>query len=243
MSTSRSQVRYGQRTSLGIAVVAAAALLSACGPDISVRTAASPEVNSLAGRQTFRIVETSAASHQNGNGDGNGNGNANAHIEKYGVYDPMVSNTITRDAIRDEIRAAFEARGYRYSPDHADFDITFTATVAPILDVYSYDFGGSGYGYGYGYYGSHAYNGWPGAYGYGYCCGDGYGYATASYERSTVIIDAIDPATQKLLWRGQGTSGPYSESKKFMKTLRVAVHKVAKKFPTVGSAPMVAVRP
>ncbi|HMC54343.1 MAG TPA: DUF4136 domain-containing protein [Gemmatimonadaceae bacterium] len=240
MSTSRSRIRYGQRASLGLAV-AAAALLSACGPDITVRTAASPEANSLAGRQTFRIVETSAVSHQNGT-DGNGDGNGNSHVEKYGVYDPMVSNSITRDAMRDEIRAAFEARGYRYSPDHADFDITFTATVAPILDVYSYDFGGYGAGYGYGYYGSHAYDGWPGAYGYGYCCGDGYGHSTASYERSTVIIDAIDPATQKLLWRGQGTSGPYSESKKYMKTLRVAVHKVANKFPTVGTTPMVAVR-
>ena len=233
MSTIRSRIRYGRRTRAGLAAVAS--LLCACGPDISVRTAASPEVNALAGRHTFSIVEASATAH---NGDGNGN----ARVDKYGVYDPMISNSITTDAMRDEIRAAFEARGYRYSPDHADFEITFTATVAPILDVYSYDFGGYGpYGYGYGYYGNH-YRTW-GYGGYGYCCGDGYGYASASYERSTVIIDAVDPATKKLLWRGQGTSGPYSESKKFMKTLRLAVNKVARKFPPAGTAPMVAARP
>jgi hypothetical protein len=238
MSTTRSLYRYRQRTSLRLATAAAAAVLCACGPDIAVRTAASPEANALAGRHTFRVVETSATTQHDG--DGNGDGNGNSHVQNYGVYDPMVSNSITKDAVRDEIIAAFEARGYRYAPDHADFEITFTATVAPILDVYSYDFGGYGaYGYGYGYYGNY-YSNW----GYGaHCCGDGFGYASASYERSTVVIDAVDPTTKKLLWRGQGTSGPYSQSKKFMKTLRHAVNKVAHKFPPAGTMPMVASTP
>jgi hypothetical protein len=164
--------------------------------------------------RTFRVVE---ASHQT---DGDG----------YGIHDPMVANSITSQALHDRIVAEFEAKGYRYSPESADFDVQYRATVAPVLDVRSY--GLSGYGYGsYGY----RYNGY---YDWGYCCGyDPFGYAEASYDRETVIIDAVEPKSGKLLWRGQGTSDGYDNPKKYMKTLAHAVHAVTKKFPVAGWSP------
>lgn len=200
--------------------------LAACGAGVEVRTAAAPEATMLGHRQTFRVVEagSDSAGHLNGNGDG------------YGIVDPMVHNSITSKVVHDEIKTAFEALGYRYSPEHADFDVAFKATTAPIMDIRSYgssDYGPRWYGYGYpGYW--HGYNGWG-------CCGD-MAHAVASYDRRTVIIDAVDP-NGKLLWRGQGTSDWYTEPKHFMKDLRHAVKAVTKKFPrSNGSSPMIARR-
>ncbi|HEU4993458.1 MAG TPA: DUF4136 domain-containing protein, partial [Gemmatimonadaceae bacterium] len=143
MSTRNSLQRRGQwgGARLGLAAVSLLAGLGACGPDIQVRTAVSPEANTLAGRRTFRIIEATKPA------DGDG-------IDGFGIKDPMVDNSITDQKILYTIKAAFEARGYRYSPDNADFDITYYATIAPILDIRTYN---SGYGYGYGYYGGAGY--------------------------------------------------------------------------------------
>lgn len=219
----------GQRRGLGLAALLVATLAGACGPDIQVRTAASPEAFTLAGRRTFsvseasksEIIETSANGHANGNGNGNANGNGNGNAVSYGISDPMIDNSITERAVHDQIKAAFEARGYRYTTKNPEFEIRYKATLAPILDVRTYNTAAYG---GYGYYG----------YGYdGYCCGagTGAGYAVATYDRGTVIIDAVDPKSDKLLWRGQGTAGAYSDPKSYLKELRHAVRAVAKKFP------------
>ncbi len=198
MSTRLSHQRRGQRARIGLAAISVLVGLGACGPDIQVRTAVSPEANTLAGRRTFRVVEATKATDRDG-------------IDGFGIKDPMVDNSITDQKILYTIKSAFEARGYRYSPDNADFEISYYATIAPILDIRSYN---DGYGYGYGYYGN-----------------GGYGYAVATYDRETVVIDAVNPADKKLLWRGQGTSDYYSDPKKYMSELRNAVKAIAKKFP------------
>jgi uncharacterized protein DUF4136 len=217
-----SYPRRHQRARLRLAALSVAAVLGACGPDIQVRTAVSPEANLLSGRRTFRIVE--AGQYKEAIAD-NGNGTADDAATGYGIPDPMVDNSITAKAIHDQIKVAFEERGYRYSPDKADFEIRFNATIAPILDVRTYNAGAYG-AYGYrGYYG----------YGYGYdgfcCANDGFGYAVGTFDRNSVIIDAVDPRSKKLLWRGQGTSGTYTDPKRYMKELRHAVRAVVKKFP------------
>ena len=216
------------------------ATLGACGASVDVRTAVAPEASTLAGRRTFRVVESGSKSETGGkthNGNGNGNGHAEASeivAADYGIRDPMVENSITSGVVFDHIRAAFEAKGDRYAPEHADFDIVYKATVAPVLDVRSYNYAGFG-----GYWGPYWYNGYyP-----GYCCGfDSYGHAVGSYDRGTVIIDAIDPGSKKLLWRGQGTSDSY-ESGRFMKSLTKSVKAIAKKFPAAQPQPTVALVP
>lgn len=198
MSTRISHPRRGRRARFGLAALTLAAAVAACGPDIQVRTAVSPEANTLAGRRTFRILEATKPA------DGDG-------VDGFGIKDPMVDNSITDQKILYQIKSAFEAKGYRYDPEHADFDIMFYATIAPILDIRSYN---NGYGYGYGYYGS-----------------PGYSYAVATYDRETVVIDAVNPADKKLLWRGQGTSDYYTDPKRYMSELRSSVKAIAKKFP------------
>jgi hypothetical protein len=207
-----------------IASLTAAAALAACGPSVEVRTAVAPEASTLAGRRTFRIIEADRQSNGNGNGKANG----------YGIHDPMVENPITSGVVHDHIKAAFEALGYRNTSENADFDIAYRATVAPILDIRTRNYGG------HGYYGAHGwYDGYP-----GYCCGyDGFGYAVARYDRNTVIIDAIDPASGQLLWRAQGTADAYDNPKRFLKSLGRAVKAIARKFPASAVARPVAVVP
>lgn len=226
-------------------MLAAATAAAACGPSIDVSTAVAPEAASLGVRRTFTIVETPATLPvvaDNGNGNGNGHANGNGHVRDtesdmtgYGVKDPMIDNSITSKAVAELIRAELEARGFHYVTENPDFVIRFNATIAPILEIRSYDTGGY---YGHSYYGYHGYG-----YGYGWdggCCG-GYSHSTASYDRKTVIIDAVDPATDKLLWRGQGTSDSYYSARKFMKDFRAAVHEIVEEFP-VQRAPMLVTR-
>lgn len=199
------------------------AALAACGHRVDVNTVAAPEAVTLSRYRTFTIVESGneRASFFNNTGTDN----AQNATDGYGINDPMIHNSITSQAVHDEIKAAFEERGYRYSPDKADFVVAYEATIAPIMDIRSY---GGDYGYyGMGYFRSSGY------YGYGYdgfgCCG-GWNDAVATYDRSTVIIDAVGP-DGKLLWRGQGTADGYTASRRYRKDLRHAVKAIAKKFP------------
>src|SRR5688572_12226023 len=162
------------------------AALAACGHRVDVNTVAAPEAITLSRYRTFTIVESGSerASFFNNTGTDN----VERATDGYGIKDPMIHNSITSQAVHDEIRAAFEERGYRYSPNNADFVVAYEATIAPIMDIRSY--GGV-----YGYYGM-GYFRRSGNYGYGYygfwlcrCWND----AVATYDRSTVIIDAVGP--------------------------------------------------
>ena len=211
MTPRLSYRKRGHRTGLGFAAVIAATLASACGNYVDVRTAVAPEAVMLGTRQTFAVVE------------------ARADSSISALNDPMIENSITSQAIHDQVKAAFEARGYRYTTKNPDFLVTYQATIAPIMDIYSTNTYGHGYSGYRGWYGYSGYNDpyWTDPY--------GYGHAVGTFERSRVIIDAFDPGTGKLLWRGEGTSGEYSDSKRYVKELRHAVNAVAKKFPPVGS--------
>jgi hypothetical protein len=207
-----SHPQPGRRYRKRFAYAAVLAAAVACGPSVEVRTAVSPEAAVLSTRRTFAVVE--AKSEEDGNG--------------FGINDPMIDNQITSRAMHDQIVTTFEAKGYRYTTKNPDFVIRYQASLAPILDIWTNGTMGSGY---YGFRGRYGYD----AYGYAdpYWAGDfGYGHAVASYDRSQVIIDAVDPGSGKLLWRGEGTSDRYAEPKKYMKEIRRAVNAVAKKFPS-----------
>lgn len=223
MSGRREHERRKRRSWVAAAAFTMAAVAACGGAGVQVRTVAAPEAALLGGRTTFRVVEAGRDSvgHLNG-GD-------------YGVKDPMIHNSITSKLVHDEIKAAFEALGYRHSPERADFEVAFTATIAPIMDFRSY---GHGYGFGYGYYAYSGYDAYPRSYDGWRCCGET--HAVGTYDRSTVIIDAVDPGG-KLLWRGQGTSDWYRDPTQFMKDLRRAVKAVTKTFPRFNGAMTLAV--
>jgi hypothetical protein len=172
-----------------IAVVAALALV-ACSHNIEVRTIAAPDAT-FTGRSTFTILPTPSPR----------GGVALA------ASDPMLVNSITYEAIRDELRRAFEARGYTYSPANPDLAVAYYASAAPVMDIRTFD-------YGYDWLG------FPRQY-----------VDVVQYTQGTVIVDVIDPRTRKLLWRGSAVAAVDSDPNKFARDLRKAVDKIVAKFP------------
>ena len=163
---------------------------TACSHNVEVRTIAAPDAT-FTGRSTFLILPTPAA--RGGS--------------PLAANDPMLVNSITYEAIRDEIRRAFEAKGYAYSPANADLAVAYYASAAPVLDVRTFDYG-------------YDWRGFPRQY-----------VDVVQYTQGTVIIDVIDPATHKLLWRGQGVAAVDTDPNKFAKELRKAVDAIVARFP------------
>src|ERR1700716_3024282 len=93
----------------------AALALGACSHNIEVRTIAAPDAI-LAGRSTFLILPTPPP--RGGS--------------PLAANDPMRVNPIAYDAIRDEIRRAFDAKGYVYSPGSADLAVAYYASASPV---------------------------------------------------------------------------------------------------------------
>jgi hypothetical protein len=121
--------------------------------------------------------------------------------------DPMLVNSITYQALRDAVRQEFEARGYRYSPDRADLDVAYYASAQPRMDIRTFNYG-------------YDWRGFPIA-----------ATEVYTYEEGTVIVDVIDPATRRLMWRGQARAAVSTNPDDFIKELRKAVHEILEKFP------------
>jgi hypothetical protein len=189
MSRNPTRRHVRPRFSLGLSIVLALSV-TACGHNIEVRTIAAPDAT-FSGRSTFFIMPTPTP----------GGGAPLA------ANDPMLENSITYQAIRDEIRKAFEARGYVYAPGRADLAIAYYATAAPVLDVRTFDYG-------------YDWRGFPRQY-----------VDVVQYTQGTVIIDVIDPATRKLLWRGEGSAPVSTDPNKYIGELRKAVDAIVAKFP------------
>jgi hypothetical protein len=171
------------------ACIGAALLSSACRHNIEVRTVASPGV-SFAGRTTFRIL---SPRYQG--------------TTPLAANDPMVENSITYQALRDEIRRAFEAKGYRYSPQRASLDVAYYATTQPVVDFRTWNYG-------------YTWSGIPLT-----------STEVVQYEQGSVIVDVIDPTTHQLLWRGQAAAPVNRDPNEYIETLRKAVRAVVDRFP------------
>ena len=188
---SRNSARRYRQMQFGCLVSVAVALgATACSHNIEVRTIAAADAT-FAGRSTFLILPVPPP--RGGS--------------RLAANDPMLVNSITYDAIRDEIRRAFEARGYVYSPANADLAVAYYASAAPAMDIRTFDYG-------------YDWRGFPRQY-----------VDVVQYTQGTVIIDVIDPATHKLLWRGQGVAAVDTDPNKFARELRKAVDAIVAKFP------------
>jgi hypothetical protein len=189
MRSSTWRIPFPYRSITLGAWLGAALISSACHHNIDVKTVSAPGV-SFAGRTTFRILTPRYSG-----------------TSPLAANDPMVENSITYQALRDEVRRAFEAKGYRYSPQGASLDVAYYATTRPVVDFRTWDYG-------------YTWRGVP---------------LTATevvqYEQGSVVIDVIDPATHQLLWRGQAAAPVDSDPNKYIGTLRKAVDAVVDKFP------------
>ncbi len=155
----------------------------------------------FAGRRTFRIVDPPAV---------------RPPVDALPAWSekPMLNNSIINQHLREDIRRAFEARGYVMTTQKADFNIAYYANARERID-----FDNVGY---YSYYGR--------------CC-DVY-----EYTEGTVIIDVVDPATKRLIWRGSGVAEVSDNPRKYLRKLEKAVNEIVRRYPAVGVPAVVASR-
>jgi hypothetical protein len=178
----------------GLTIVALAVGSVACGSGVSVRTQAAPGFTT-AGRSTFRILPVPART------DG----------ATLGSNDPMLENSITNRALRQDVRQAMESRGYRPADGTpADIDVALYAAANQALDIHTYDYG-------------YTWRGWPREY-----------TEVTPYERGTVIVDLVDPSTHRLLWRGQGVAQVSDNPNTYVNELGKVVRSIAKKIPAAN---------
>ncbi len=143
-------------------------------------------------RGTFRIVERSARVDS---------------IRPIRTSNVMLNNSIIDQMLRDDIRRAFEARGYTMTNVDPDFEVAYYARAIERIEVSNVD---RGY---YNYYGYRDYR-------------DVY-----EFTEGTVVIDVVNPDTRELLWRGSGVATVSDNPKKYASQLNEAVGKIVGRFP------------
>jgi hypothetical protein len=190
-------------------LTAALALASgACSSGIRVRTTTAPDAE-LAGLHTFRVLDAPTR---------------RADAPRLPHDDPMLDNSITNQALRQDLVQGLQGKGYTLDTDNPDFVVAYYAGTKEKMDTtywnpdpywrYRY----RGYRYGWA---------WP-----------WFGYAAPhpvmhvqEYTEGSVIVDVVDPKTKELLWRGQGVAPVSDDPKTYAKELGQTVNAILKKFP------------
>jgi hypothetical protein len=153
-----------------------------------------------------------------------------APFEKYKTYTlaPAAAgqtlSPASESALRNAIRTQLAARGVAESTaGKADLAIVRHVFTEDKVSVQQY----TDWGYGHGYRA-----GWPYGYGsYGMWAGAPVTYTDVNqYTQGTLILDAVDTRTKKLVFRGTGTAvvgGPESNARK----IEQAVEKMVESLP------------
>jgi len=192
---------------------AALLALAACAPGISVRTALSPDA-SLRGLRTFRIQATPKPKIAGAVSSTN---------------DPMLVNSISNRALRNDLVQEFAGLGYVASDSNPDFCVAYYASTNQQLDVTYWD-------YGYAWQ-PHWWSGWGRRWGRGWGGDWGMqsGPTVTQYTQGTVIVDVFDPKTKDLLWRGQGVAAVSDNEQQYEQELKKTVAAIVDKFPAAAN--------
>ncbi|MBS1212315.1 MAG: Phosphonate transporter phosphate-binding periplasmic component [Proteobacteria bacterium] len=110
---------------------------------------------------------------------------------KTGSGDVLIeTDTLLRQRVQDAVEQGLILHGYRKQLQEGtppDFWVTFHAALKRKVEVVTYGgyYGYGWWGYPWGYMGGGM---WPQAY-------------TRDYDERVIVLDILDPATRKLLWR------------------------------------------
>jgi hypothetical protein len=197
------------------ALTAAAAIAcAACAPRVAVRTTESSTAD-IGAFRTFHILAPPAR---------------RTDAPALTQSDPMLDNSITNRALRQDLRQALEGRGYAPArAGAADFLVAYYAGTKEKLDTTYWNPGPYRYSYrGYRNRWAWPYYGWAGP-----------EVALARVDASTqgtVIVDLIDARTNQLAWRGQGVATVSDDPSEYARQLARAVDEVVKRLPARGAA-------
>jgi len=123
-------------------------------------------------------------------------------IETVSTAAPALNNPIIDEMVRDDIARAFEARGYTMTMAGADLNVAYRVQAREKLEVETYR---GPYGYRRGY--------------------------VEEQTEAIVVIDVLDPDTDRLLWRGTGEMTVSDNPREYAKQLGEAVGKIVRRFP------------
>jgi Domain of unknown function (DUF4136) len=110
--------------------------------------------------------------------------------------DPLATNTIEAERIKNALQGQLSANGFSQSVDNPDFIVAFYSRTKQRTELESSPFGfGPGFGPGFGWgYGIPFHGRWR----WGY----GPDIWTTTYTEGCVMADIIDAKTNELVWRG-----------------------------------------
>lgn len=136
--------------------------------------------------------------------------------------DTRINNDLVIDRVRNAVEIALAARGFtKTDSSSADFKVSWHGAIKKKLQVETIDHFYSPYGYGALYRDP-------------FMRGSGMRSSTVrEYEVGTLIVDILDPAQHKLVWRGSGSDRLSSDANPEKATARIneAVAAILKDFP------------
>jgi hypothetical protein len=124
--------------------------------------------------------------------------------------DPMVENSIINRALRDSLRRALEARGYRPGGPDADLAVAYYAAARQALDVTTVDYG-------------YPYRAW--------WWSDRTREEIRPITQGTVVVDVIDRRSDRLVWRDTGRTEVSDDQRQYTSQLGRAVDEIVRKLP------------
>jgi hypothetical protein len=140
--------------------------------------------------------------------------------------DPLIdTDTLLRQRVVSAIEGEMTRRGYHRVRKNPDFLLAFFFTRERVVGApyYAYPYYGGFFGGPYyGYWGGWFYPGYYGPNGY-----------ARGYDERLLVIDFVDPASRKLLWRGLARDYPRFQETPEAKDRRIseAVSAVLQRFP------------
>ena len=143
------------------------------------------------------------------------------------TQDTDLQNTLADSRMESAILRELSSGTMKQVDSGGDIYITYHVVTKDNTVFNTSSFGYGGYGPGWGGYGR---------YGYGYGYGGGMGSSTTTattYTEGTLILDAYDPATQKMIWRGTGTVTVKSKPEKQAKQVDKILKKMGKQWEKI----------
>ena len=177
-----------------------------------MRTTTAPDAN-LSGLRTFRVLNAPQR---------------RADAPQLSQDDPMLDNSITNRALRQDLVQDLQAKGYTTDTSNPDFVVAYYAGTKEKMDTtywnpdpfWRYGYRGFRYGWAWPYYG------WAAPYP---------AMSVQEYTEGTVIVDVVDPRTRELLWRGQGVAEVSDNPTTYANELGKSVAAILKKFPNAST--------
>ena len=191
---------------LGRALRAASLLViatsPACSRTISVATT-TIDAAPIPGFKTFSVMAPPPPAEHVLVGSDRDDGRATAILMD---MDPMLATSIVGRAMRQNMYAAFEKRGYRSADWNPDFYVAYYAGVGQVVDAHA----------SLTKYRRQ---------------GEKLTTETVEYPAGTIVVDVIDAPTNFLVWRGTAVSEIPNDPNDYADAIRATVYKIVRSFP------------